>query len=450
MTSGRLLRVGVYGLTACLAGWLAAPRFVRAVVQEPQEPPGRSPATLPAGSSAVPSIDAASWDRRDREIAARFAPVFYQGMVGNGRLDYITNFDFDGDWVGDNNWRNAGDTKYPLRAYIYYAVSETPTHYFVHYAAFHPRDYKGGQVTGSLLSQVVRRGASTERARKLPMADDVVLAHENDLEGCLVVAEKRGPRLEDAEVTIVETLAHNRYLKHQRDATLAKDVGFFRQEGQQPLIYIEPKGHGMEAYDDQDRTPPAAPSQTTRAAPGESAPAVRGDGLVGRVSGLVNGINKARKVVNLEGAERVRIYRFAEKAEDPDATSGDVGYDLLPTYGTWWARARANGGENETYADARDYGTWVVRTATATEKGKPLTRSIKMGVLGSSIRGLEGAANKARPPWGWFDMTERERPLGEWFFDPAKVVSRHFPGVKMETAYLHQPFLGVTRGMAGR
>lgn len=403
--------------------------------------------TAPSTASSAPAEAAQSvraWDQRDREIAARFAPIFYQGVIGTGRLDFITNFDFDGDWLGDNNWANAGDTKHPLHAYVYYAVSETSTHYLVHYAAFHPRDYKGGQVTGSILSQVVRRGASSERAKRLPMADDVVLAHENDLEGCLVVAEKRGPRLEDAEVTIVETLAHNRYLKFHRDPTFARDVGTFRQEGAHPLIYIEPKGHGMEAYIEQDRV--ATPEAPARAAPsqsGRTGPA--GGGLVDRVTGLVDGFNKARRVVNLEGAESVRVYRFTGKADNPETVSGEVGYDLLPTYGTWWARARTKTGSNETYAEVQDYGTRVVRVATTTANQQPVTRSVKLGPLGSAIRGLEGAANKARPPWGWFDMTEKDRPLGEWFFDPAAAVSRHFPGATISTAYLHQPFLGVTR-----
>ena len=40
----------------------------------------------------------------DREVAARFAPVFYQALGDKPRSDYITNFDFDGDWRGDNNW----------------------------------------------------------------------------------------------------------------------------------------------------------------------------------------------------------------------------------------------------------------------------------------------------------------------------------------------------------
>ena len=85
---------------------------------------------------------------RDRVIAARFAPVFYQGIGDKRRSDLITNFNFDGDWRGDNNWNATDNKKNRLRAYIYYAVSETPTHFFITYAVFHPRDYKGGDVRG--------------------------------------------------------------------------------------------------------------------------------------------------------------------------------------------------------------------------------------------------------------------------------------------------------------
>ncbi len=40
----------------------------------------------------------------EREIAARFAPIFYQALGDKPRSDYITNFDFDGEWRGENNW----------------------------------------------------------------------------------------------------------------------------------------------------------------------------------------------------------------------------------------------------------------------------------------------------------------------------------------------------------
>src|SRR3982750_3045465 len=95
----------------------------------------------------------------DEEIAARFAPVFHQALGENPRGDYITNFDFDGDWDGTNNWAHADDPAFKLKAYIYYSVAETPTHYFIHYAVFHARDYKGGDTKGVIYSELLRKGA---------------------------------------------------------------------------------------------------------------------------------------------------------------------------------------------------------------------------------------------------------------------------------------------------
>ncbi len=383
------------------------------------------------------SPDRASFDRA---IAEAFAPVFHQGMVGS-RYDFITSFDFDGDWVGDNNWDNAAKPEFPQRGYVYYAVSETPTHYFIHYAAFHPRDYKGGELTGAMLSQVLRRGVgASTRIQQTGIANDVVLAHENDLEGCLVVVRK-GATLAASEVVIVETLAHNRYLKYQRDVTLAGTVGTIRVDGQHPLIYVEPKGHGMAAFSDQPHPVAADPATVggdAAAAGGGDDPAA-GGGLVERLAGLVTRVDDARRTINGEQPEFIRVYRFTGSAVDPELTDGEIGYDLLPTFETMWARAQRV--PNETYGEAQDYGRRSVTAAA----GTPAVRTTELGRLGSSFRGVQGAANKARPPWGWFDMTEPDRPLGEWFLDPAAAVLRHFPSSGIDVHYLHQPFLGITR-----
>lgn len=412
--------------------------------------PGAPAVTSPAAGSTAPGDPAAGasgWDADDRAIAARFAPVFHQGMVGS-RFDFITNVDFDGDWVGDNNWVNAGDAKFAQKAYVYYAVSETPTHYFIHYAAYHPRDYKGGELTGAVLSQAIRRGAqSSSRIKQLPIANDVVLAHENDLEGCLVVVRKQGTRLEDAVIVYVETLAHNRYLKFQPSATMAGGVGNVRLDGLHPEVYIEPKGHGMEAYADQlqkaiEAAKPAVPGDRAVGTTQSSGGGRGNDGLVGRLTGLASRIDTARRLVNMEQPETIRVYRYTGTADDPEKGTGDVGYDLLPTYHTMWARARRV--PNETYGEAQDYGSRDVKVAGAT----PATKSVALGSLGSAFRGVQGAENKARPPWGWFDMSERDRPLGEWFFDPATAVLRHFPDSGINPAYVHQPFLGVIRTTA--
>jgi hypothetical protein len=433
------------------------------------------------GASTVvgPSAQGAGWEAQDRAIAMQFAPVFHQGLVGTGRFDYITNIDFDGDWVGDNNWKNAGDAKHPLKGHVYYAVSETPTHYFIHYAAFHPRDYKGGEVTGAILSQAVRRGArASKRVTSTPIADEVVLAHENDLEGCLVVVAKRGENPADGRVVLVETLAHNQYLKYQpegagssRSGSGADGVGAVQLEGQHPLIYIEPKGHGMQAFADQLEA--AAAAAAGRAASSAAPPATTGagssggsggggtspprSGLVQRIGGMVAGVNQARRAVNNEGAERIRVYRFTGTSDDPDVVTGDVGYELVSTYHTLWAKAR-EGGEG-IFGDVRDYGSVsipvvslpvasVASPAAGSEpSATPVVKEVRLGRLGASLRGVEGAINMARPPWGWFDASDRNRPVGEWFLDPAGTVVRHVDALRavVVPAYLHQPFLSVFR-----
>lgn len=52
----------------------------------------------------------------------------------------------------------------------------------------------------------------------------------------------------------------------------------------------------------------------------------------------------------------------------------------------------------------------------------------------------------ARPPWGWFDSSEKDRPLGEWFFDPAGTIKRHFAlPSSFSVTYVHQPARGLFR-----
>ncbi|MCB7130321.1 MAG: hypothetical protein J3T61_12380, partial [Candidatus Brocadiales bacterium] len=92
--------------------------------------------------SAEPIITAAAFLSFNERLAYRWAPIHTQdvdvtgGDSLNGKSDYITNIDFDGDWNTLNNWENTPD--YPLRAYVYYSVVGTRTHWFIVYAFYHP------------------------------------------------------------------------------------------------------------------------------------------------------------------------------------------------------------------------------------------------------------------------------------------------------------------------
>jgi Zn-dependent protease with chaperone function len=336
---------------------------------------------------------------REREIASIFAPIFYQGLGEHPRYDYITNFDFDRDWRGDNNWNNAANPKFPLKAYVYYAVRETPAHYFIHYAAFHPRDYKGGKRMGRFLSKAIRKGVTLGgRYDPTGRADEAVLAHENDLEGCLVVAEKNGDDLRRARVVFVETLAHNKFYKYVPEGAPREGFETIILQGQRPKLFVEPKGHGIEAY--------------------------RGDEQ--QLKDCRNG---------------TLLYTFTGRAEDSaKRPKGPVGYDLVPISTTLWPPAHR--GLTPAYAETHDYGTLYLNIQTS--DGRVEEREFKVGRVGSAFRGGVGGRNLARPPWGWFDGGERDLPLGEWFFDPARTIKKHFNlDDSFPTVYLEAGATGV-------
>ena len=96
-----------------------------------------------APSQRKPEIEPFRGERRAsdpyRSLVEHYAPVVAQETWFQPKSDYLARFDFDGDWHGDNNW---ADTDFgSSRAYVYYAVMETETHWFLIYNFFHPRDY---------------------------------------------------------------------------------------------------------------------------------------------------------------------------------------------------------------------------------------------------------------------------------------------------------------------
>jgi hypothetical protein len=137
------------------------------------------------------------------------------------------------------------------------------------------------------------------------------------------------------------------------------------------------------------------------------------------------------------------LYKFGGQAEDPEKRTGDsIGYELIPIYPTFWRKAV--GDKNETFGATQDYGEVSIQVAAA--DGKSTARRAQVGTVGSAFMGKVGAANMSRPPWGWFDNEEKNRPAGEWFLDPAAVIKRHFnPQGEFSLVYIHNPALAVFR-----
>lgn len=333
----------------------------------------------------------------DRDVAARFAPIIYQALGDKPRSDYITKFDFDGDWRGDNNWENVDEKKFPLRAYVYYSVAETKTHFFIHYAVFHPRDYKGGERKGRILSELIQEGVKRGKDHDpTGWMSEAGVAHENDLEGTLIVVAKDGKDLDKARVVFIETFHHNTFSPYVAAEPVTKGFGVFNTTDQRVLLYVEPKGHGIEAY--------------------------LGDDKQTREKNFV-------------------VYSFSGKAEDPEQKQdAAAGYDLLPIAATLWQKAQSKGIENpgKTYGNSHDYAQ--ISISVIQPNGRAATQKIKVGKIGSAFLGDTGGSNMAKPPWAWFDKNRRNDPLGLWFFDPATIIKRDFHLSEFSTAYLRQPF----------
>lgn len=153
------------------------------------------------------------------ELAERYAPVIYQGAASDA--DYITAVDFDGDWIGNNNWENqpSGD----LSAYVYYSVAETNSHWFLFYSLFHPRDY-------------------TEE-----LCEESDGCHENDMESLQVVVAKDGTS--HGRLQAMLTLAHSHIYLYPADDSVRK--GALRPDGRvqlvdgHPAVWVEIYGHGI-------------------------------------------------------------------------------------------------------------------------------------------------------------------------------------------------------------
>lgn len=168
------------------------------------------------------------------ELAQRYAPIHHQDVHTNGRhalggaADYIAAYDFDGDLDTSNNWDHAGNPRYPLSAHAYYSVVETPTHWFITYQFFHPRDWSS-------------RFFETE--------------HENDSEGVLLTVARDGSRLGAlrAAVTVVHADFYSYVPASSRYASGEEDVdGKLSQQlfdgALHPITAQQAETHALKAW----------------------------------------------------------------------------------------------------------------------------------------------------------------------------------------------------------
>jgi len=216
-----------------------------------------------------------------RPLVEHYAPFIAQETWFHPKADYLARFDFDKNWNGDDNWAHADAGS--SQAYVYYAVMETETHWFLIYNLFHPRDYSDKCVVGT--------------------------CHENDNEGLILTVAKDGNRW--GRLQAMETLAHNNVYSYRVDRRVGPgahniDGDVQLSADKRPAVFVESGGHGIYGVGD-----PRA-----RFDPG-SARFSAGTGVT---------------------------YTYKGRAERPKhANDRQVGYELLAIRDQWWARTVQSG-----------------------------------------------------------------------------------------------------------
>ncbi len=237
------------------------------------------------------------------ELAEHYAPFIAQETWFNPRADYLVRFDYDGNWKGDDNWENL--SKSASQAFVYYAVMETESHWFLQYNFFHARDYSDVCIVGT--------------------------CHENDNEGLILAVRKDGSKL--GKLELMETLAHNAIHSFTNDPGIRNgildiDGKIDLYEGVRPVVFVEAGGHGILGSSHKD---------------------------------------SRFRAEKLEFAANTGVtYVYKGTGESPKHPNDrNVGYALLPIYDQWWSKGNQETPDpNETFERFYAYAPFGNRPGT--------------------------------------------------------------------------------------
>ena len=318
-------------------------------------------------------------------VALQYAPIWYHDVANGGpdglgpRADYPTNVDYDGDLQHNNNWDNLVSSI--PRSYIYFGLVATPTHFFISYAQYHPRDW-----------EVVCTGVFTE-------------CHEGDMEAVRLVVE-RGPT---ERVVAVTSEAHGSdHLWTTENSTVSRRQGgpqidglvdFESIEGDigdvatstrsHVRIFVQAHGHGPIPCRASDYEP-----------------------TFGYLGFGINGVRctGAADEGDFPGGDGIVFVPAHDSVAFVTAqTSGQrVGYQLLNVHTTLW-QWRDHIGNNELWHSGSERTYWGARDTPAFAFDQPLgVRFSADQFLNDQISG-NSLWSETRQGSNWGDM----------FFDPA-------------------------------
>ncbi len=308
-----------------------------------------------------------------KALVFRWAPIHYQSVgSANPRADLLAAIDYDRSWNMQQKWENLN--MYPLIPHVYYSVVETTTHWYILYAFYHVRDWHAWWIP--------------------------YFQHENDLEGCLMIIEKRSKYRHGYFLGMI-TASHDQFWLYTFDRRLKRkerhrNGKLVRElDGQilctkledvfHPSTYQDPYGHGLWAWD--------------------------GGPFRGEYLEYHNTVTRflAKLSFVSEGKQGVRYYPADEGREPAPPYRAPIGqmdvpYKLTPIFGDDGIWGRRNDGS--IYASTGAF-------------------------LGSHP--LLAEKNKANPPWQWRDKYMQEDfPSGILAVNPAKAAYTLFQGFSQE------------------
>lgn len=213
---------------------------------------------------------------------------------------------------------------------------------------------------------------------------------ENDMSGLLVVVDKARP--EDPPI-LVETYMEGQFLQY----TSRTDIlpGTERIEGSvsfedrfHPRVFVEAGRHGC---------------------------LITSDLVLGEYSGEPG--------QDFSGKTGI-VYRFEKNPKEPEgANDRNAGYRLVPILESLW-KLRGFVGRRSVFSS-------TFRMDTGCQYPEKFV---------SSRSGQRGG----RPPWAWDDIDDEGVRMGEWFFWPADVVSRHLSlPPPFARSYTYHPYIGI-------
>ena len=217
------------------------------------------------GLLAAPPASAAQQAPASHAMAAYWAPVIvhdFSPMLTPH--DYLTRFDYDGDWRASNNRQNAMRVEMP--AYVYSWVQETPSHYFLGYALYHvagkgARGPYENELSGVVVAVEKSSDPETPMGRFVALltpADGGFRANLEEDSSAILSDDKFRADLEEEDSSAIlsddakaalEALwrshtAPSRSLKRTGPAESGHDVDFvLDQRGFHPVIYVTAESH---------------------------------------------------------------------------------------------------------------------------------------------------------------------------------------------------------------